>query len=417
MSEPIIALDIIVVFLDRKNYIQYKDLLNTDTLDRQTYDILQALGLYYKRDTTSDVIDIESFAVWFIQFYKLKLTEDEIQLYQIIFNNIKERRNIEHNCDAILKEFAIRATRQSILSVVHENRDLSEISKLLESTKNEDSSEIEFLGEGIETLMPIADPTEGLNWRLACLNRAIGPLSKSVFLVAAGRPDSGKTSLIMSEVTHMAQQLKDDEVILWFVTENTTAEAKRRAYCAMLERPWDDFWEFMRQGKFPAIDKAYKDKQGGIERIKFAQGSGISLSAIEKQIAKFNTKLVVFDMIDDLAVPKSMILNEHVSTAHCKALYKWGLEMACKHCPVIATSQLSVIVSDNPEYHKFPYMSALADSKTDKQAKATVLLFIGRYEHDNRRYLSTPKNKRKSNMNNFRACVQLDAAKSLFKPL
>lgn len=416
MAESIIALDIVRVFLNRANYTQFKDLLNMDVLDRQTYEILSALETYYKRDTVSEEIDVDLFSTWFTHFFKLSYATGERELYNIIFSNIKSRRAAGISCEAIIKELNLRAARQQIMSAVHEGKEAEDIEKILGKLRSNSANEVEYLADGIDSIIDNTKSEDGLTWRLDCLNHAIGSLTKSTFLVLAGSVDSGKTSLTISEVTHMATQLKDDEVILWFVTENTTAEAKKRAYCAMLSRPWGDFEKAIKEGKREAINKAYLKKQGGKDRIKFCQASGMRITDVEKEIAKRNPRLVVMDLLDDLIVPKNRLVSD-ISTANTTALYKWALDCACLYCPIIATSQLSNIVSTDPDHYRYPWMNALSGSRVEKQGKATVLLYIGRYERDDRRYLSTPKNKKKAGMSTWRACVSFDQECSLFKPL
>jgi len=59
--------------------------------------------------------------------------------------------------------------------------------------------------------------TPGLRWRLEFLNKSLGSLRKGDFGFIFARPETGKTTLLASEVSKMVEQTDGD--ILWFNNE------------------------------------------------------------------------------------------------------------------------------------------------------------------------------------------------------
>lgn len=415
MSEPIIALDIIKVFLDKDNYIKYKDLLNTDILDRQTYEILNGIGVFFKRNENMFQIDVDSFATWFTQFYKVKLSADERDLYQIIFSNIKSRPSgLETH--AIIGELNLRAARQQIINSIHEGKELEEIESIFQKFRKEKSEENIIFPEGSESMLRHKDFEDGLRWRLDILNQKIHPLDLGVFGIIAGRPNTGKTSFLAGEATYMAQQLRDDEVILFMHNEGVSDRLKQRLYTSMCGRPWSDFRKAIEEGRFKSIDKAYTDRTDGIERIKICNIKGLSTSKIEGLIQSHNTKLVIIDMLDKVTPTKSQYSGSD-NVARLTSVYLWGNDIASKYCPVLGASQISAQF-DGEYRSKWPQMEDLAGSKTDKQGEATFQLMIGIWgKGNNIRYISTPKNKYGAGGDGFQYTCQLDHMLSIYKPL
>ncbi len=59
--------------------------------------------------------------------------------------------------------------------------------------------------------------TPGLRWRLNFLNQSLGSLRKGDFGFIFARPETGKTTFLASEISHMVQQTEGD--IIWFNNE------------------------------------------------------------------------------------------------------------------------------------------------------------------------------------------------------
>jgi replicative DNA helicase len=220
--------------------------------------------------------------------------------------------------------------------------------------------------------------TPGLRWRLEFLNKSLGSLRKGDFGFIFARPETGKTTLLASEVSKMVEQTDGD--ILWFNNEEQGNKVAIRCYQAVLgvttELLFSDIEEY---------DKKFKEiTQDRIKIFDFEDSS--RPKKIESLLNKHNPALIIFDQMDKIKGFKA-----DRNDLELKAIYQWAREIAKKYAPVIAISQ----ASGAAEGKLWLTMDMVDGSKTAKQGEADWILGIGK-EQDNTsriRYLSISKNK------------------------
>ena len=83
----------------------------------------------------------------------------------------------------------------------------------------------------LSELYDTAIATPGLRWRLDWLNKSLGSLRKGDFGFIFARPETGKTTFLASEMTHMVTQTDGD--ILWFNNEEQGKKVAIRCYQAL----------------------------------------------------------------------------------------------------------------------------------------------------------------------------------------
>lgn len=220
--------------------------------------------------------------------------------------------------------------------------------------------------------------TPGLRWRLNFLNRSLGSLRKGDFGFIFARPETGKTTFLASEITHMINQTEGD--ILWFNNEEQSKKVAIRVYQAVSGITSKELFNDIT--KYQSI---YKDITN--DRIKiFDFDDSNYYRRIENIIKKYNPALIIFDQIDKIKGFKG-----DRNDLELKAIYQWARELAKEYAPVIAVSQ----ASGEAEGKLWLTMDMVDGSKTAKQGEADWILGIGR-EQDNvsrLRYLNITKNK------------------------
>src|SRR4030095_9161126 len=91
--------------------------------------------------------------------------------------------------------------------------------------------EFEFVTDDLEELLNKVVNEPGLNWRLKTLNKMLDPIRKGNFGFVFARPETGKTTFLCSEITHMASQLSDEDgPIIWIANEEPGENVKLRVY-------------------------------------------------------------------------------------------------------------------------------------------------------------------------------------------
>jgi len=220
--------------------------------------------------------------------------------------------------------------------------------------------------------------TPGLRWRLDWLNKSLGSLRKGDFGFIFARPETGKTTFLASEMTHMVSQTDGD--ILWFNNEEQGKKVAVRCFQALFGLTNKELFN-------DRENNANKYKQQVGNRIKiYDYEDSSSTSRIETIIKETNPSLIIFDQIDKVRGFKSDRYDLEL-----KKLYQWAREIAKIYAPVIAVSQ----AGGTGEGKVWLTMDDVDSSKTAKQGEADWILGIGKEQDNtsNMRYLNISKNK------------------------
>jgi len=220
--------------------------------------------------------------------------------------------------------------------------------------------------------------TPGLRWRLNWLNKSLGSLRKGDFGFIFARPETGKTTFLASEMTHMVSQTDGD--ILWFNNEEQGKKVAVRCFQALFGLTNKELFDNRENNA-----NEYKQKVGSRIKIYDYEDSS-STSRIESIIKETNPSLIIFDQIDKVRGFKSDRYDLEL-----KKLYQWAREMAKLYAPVIAVSQ----AGGTGEGKVWLTMDDVDSSKTAKQGEADWILGIGKEQDNtsNMRYLNISKNK------------------------
>ena len=244
-----------------------------------------------------------------------------------------------------------------------------------EDTETEDATPVNM---NLHEIYESQIQTPGLRWRLDWLNKSLGSLRKGDFGFIFARPETGKTTFLASEMTHMVSQTDGD--ILWFNNEEQGKKVAVRCFQALFGLTNKELFD----GKENNANK-YKEQVGNRIKIYDYEDSS-STSRIESIIKNTNPALIIFDQIDKVRGFKSDRYDLEL-----KKLYQWAREMAKLYAPVIAVSQ----AGGTGEGKVWLTMDDVDSSKTAKQGEADWILGIGKEQDNtsNMRYLNISKNK------------------------
>ena len=201
--------------------------------------------------------------------------------------------------------------------------------------------------------------TPGLRWRLDWLNKSLGSLRKGDFGFIFARPETGKTTFLASEMTHMVSQTDGD--ILWFNNEEQGKKVAVRCFQALFGLTNKELFDDKENNA-----NEYKQKVGSRIKIYDYEDSS-STSRIESIIKETNPSLIIFDQIDKVRGFKSDRYDLEL-----KKLYQWAREMAKIYAPVIAVSQ----AGGTGEGKVWLTMDDVDSSKTAKQGEADWILVL-----------------------------------------
>ena len=270
---------------------------------------------------------------------------------------------------------------------LHEGKgDEAKFAALLEAVNGstftlDDGEEFEFITTDLNELLNQVVNSPGLHWRMKTLNKSLGPLRKGNFGFVFARPETGKTTFLCSEVTHMASQLSDDDgPILWIANEEPGENIQLRVYQAAFGIDLPTL-----QSDVEGWAKKYNEVFG--TKLRISKLQTVSKFQLEKMCAKLKPSLLIVDQLDKITG-----FDNDREDLKLGSLYQWARELAKQWCPVIGICQ----ADGTGEGVKWLTMGNVANAKTAKQAEADWILGIGKQNSDgyeNIRYLHLSKNK------------------------
>ncbi len=256
---------------------------------------------------------------------------------------------------------------------------ITRLTKLVSETGDDlEQTDYEFITDDLDLLVSDSINKPGLRWRLQTLNKMLGSLRKGDFGFIFMRPESGKTTLLASEVTFMAEQT--DQPILWLSNEEQGNKVMLRCYQASLGLTMTELFRDLAGNK-----KKFHELTKG--NIKLYDSGNIHKKQVERMCKQLKPSLIVFDQID-----KIQGFDSDREDLRLGAIYQWARELAKEYAPAIGICQ----ADGSAEGQKWLTMAHVANAKTAKQAEADWILGGGKIHElgfETIRFLHASKNK------------------------
>jgi len=369
---------------DRAQYNNYYKYINLDYIKNNfsnIYKLFLVIHQYYDANQQHN-INKTDFELAYHSSYLLEDSERN-ELSESLDRILKIEVNVD-NTVHYLNQHKKRCIAGELAKVALDVEDgTAELSDLLDKVKEfeaEDISEdtVNTVNMDLGELYDSAIATPGLRWRLDWLNKSLGSLRKGDFGFIFARPETGKTTFLASEMTHMVTQTEGD--ILWFNNEEQGKKVAIRCYQALFGVTSEILFKDVTKYK-----EEYKNLIGNRIKIYDYEDSS-SYKRIESIIKESNPALIIFDQIDKIKGFK----NERYDL-ELKRIYQWAREIAKGYAPVIAVSQ----AGGSAEGKVWLTMDDVDSSKTAKQGEADWILGIGKEQDNtsNMRFLNISKNK------------------------
>jgi replicative DNA helicase len=374
--------EINVVYESIKNY--YKRFPEHNFLSREELitTITAEYGLYKSLDVVTDIVN---------SMYVLDISDS---LSKDIVNNLVEKSIANKIINKLLP--TISENKFRTLPSIEE--DLKEYQSYVDTYV--DTSKL-FVNTPLKDILTKYKSPDGLRWRLNCLNNALGNIVPGMLIHLAARPEVGKTSLLASEATWIAQQLKPDECIMWFNNEEAADRIRLRIFSAFMEMTDEELLLHA-----DVVSALYEDRIGTKLRL---IDNVMTLEQIRQLVKEYRPKLIIIDHADKpyFAGCKSMDLPIRL-----RELYKYYRELGKLYdMSIIAVGHCN----SDAEGKKWVELDHLDYSRTGKGAEIDTLLGIGKTHDENDegyRFISTPKNKLTGK--HVKETVQFNSAKARF---
>lgn len=378
--------DLIVLLLKRENfdnYFSYVDQQHLKDNYKELHYLYQAIaGLH--QDYPDKDLDLGALQAYFF----LKYPDADKMIYLELFKTLSETV-----LDSDVAEGLLRAIKQRQQSLVLSEKALQyatghgkieyvvEASRFLEDEVGP-VEEVEVVSDDLEFLVTEAVQKPGLRWRLQCLNKSLGSLRKGDFGFLFARPETGKTTILASEISYMLEHLSDevDAPFLWLNMEEQGSKVMLRVYQAYFGITLQQLY-----ANVPKYQAIFQKQVAG--RLKMVDNAGISRAEVDRLCRRLKPALLLQDQTSKI---KGFAADRE--DLKLGAAFQWSRELAKDYCPVIGVHQ----ADGHAENVKWLTMEHVASVKTAAQAEADWILGIGKVHAEgtqNVRYLNISKNK------------------------
>lgn len=398
MSTFALDLSVLRLLKERKKYDRFANMLPEGTLNKETVALVKRFGEYFKATDAERINHAEFWPYLRTRYPNWK--EKDTEFWHAL------TRPIDTPNPLGLEEQIIT----NLLSADLGNKALDSIEKWRAGGEIELGESLRIAVEQYDNALQrkVRTPTvdlswddmieeethdTGLHWRLRALRESTRALRSGDFGIVAMRPDRGKTTLVASEVTHMAPQLAelypdDFRPVIWFNNEGPGRRILSRARQTALGMTVS---EIVKLGPQEA-QRQYAEVLGGREDMfRVIDVHGFKSYEVEELVRKYRPGIAVFDMIDNIQFAGLTKNGGERTDQILEEMYGTAREWCVKYEVVgIATSQLPA----DAEGVKYPTLAQLKDSRTGKQGACDFIITGGVDNNQpNTRFIGMTKNK------------------------
>lgn len=370
-------LNILRSFLERDSYVTFRGHVKDSDFTKELTPILGVLDVWYKNNNKDCSVD----DLCNLFFSNPVANKD---YYKEIFNQLGVKHPLE-STKTLLEGFRRQRLMEDISAAAYEasegRKSPEHVMKLVEALRQPIDEEIEFVTDDLASIVETVIKSPGLRWRLQSLNRSLGSLRRGDFGFIVARPETGKTTFLASEATHMAAQLKEDDgPVLFFNNEEEGKKVKFRLFQAALGLTKTEILADLKRAQ-----EGYNKVTHG--KILLYDDATTNKKLIENLCEKYQPSLILVDQLD-----KVYGFKDDREDLRLGQIYTWARELSKKYCPVIGVCQASA----EAEGREFLTMGQVSNSKTAKTAEADWILGIGNNPANGLEYvrgISITKNK------------------------
>lgn len=385
---------LVIFLLDKEAYNKYYSYLSKLNLEQETKSLLKTISEFFKENPQATNISVPEFMTYFSVKHPVLKKRTAYSWFLSKLGDIKiNSKVLEENLNHFMEKYFASEMLMKLTDVLDGNDYdvLDEIQDMI-TEYNDNKVRLEkddtslFVDPSLSSLLAKESHRPGLKWRLSCLNTDIGELRGCSLGHVYARPDTGKTSFLVSEITNFASQIEDDECIIWFNNEEAGSKVQFRLYQSVLQASKDQIESF--------ADKAEAEfERLGGKKIKIYDDSSIRIEDIDQLMNSFKVRMVVIDQGDKVKFGGD---GNFSTVERLKVLYGKFRELAKKYdIPVITVGQASA----EAENVKWLSLNHMDFSKTGKPGELDWAIGIGKLQKDvdngieSVRYISLAKNK------------------------
>ena len=378
-----IDLDLLRFMTVKDNYDMYHRVITKGMCTRESWTLLGDMGTYYKQYPEQQEID-ETFKLWFRVTGHPAWKDEQHALYNTVIGNVLTRQIPHSNgpfgdqLDRLRFESILREQQTEFSKGAASADDvLAELGKINSNSHGDQGS----VSLTLDDLAQHQRGDEGLYWRCEDLNKSIGPIRTGDFIIVAKRPETGGTSFLCSEMSHMLEQMDTDGKAIMFTNE----EAPDKVFTRMLSGALDADYRTMMTA--PKLHQQNYDKWLDGRQWDLIHDTSMTIGSIHNVLGNNRYGLIGINVL--LKVGGTSKKEDHDKF---QALGEEMRRIAQEHGPVLAVVQ----ADPSAEGVRYIPQDRIYKSKTALQGEADVLIMIGMDDENGpptSRYIHVAKNK------------------------
>jgi KaiC/GvpD/RAD55 family RecA-like ATPase len=360
------------------SYFQYVSLKDIKDISKEIYYLYEALEDLHNNIATD--VSLNDLSAFFFNKYP----SCDRALYEGLFERLRTEGLSEGVPEALLVQLK---QRREALKLSEEAFKLSKgegnletLLKLYEQLHQPTTNHLQLrrVSNKLGDLLHNTYKSQGLRWRLNCLNKSLGSLRAGDFGFIFARPETGKTTFLASEVSNFLQQT--DRPVIWFCNEEQGDKVNLRVLQAFFGC---DLTQLMGNEAF--YEREFLNSVG--DNWQLYDSANIGKRDVEDLVSSEEPALVVYDQL-----PKIKGFQNDREDLRLGSIFQWARELAKEGHASIGVSQ----ADGTAEGVRYLNMGHVANAKTAVQAEADWVLGIGKVHEqtlERVRYLAISKNK------------------------
>jgi len=367
------------------NYLKYRKKVTEHILDSTTYDIIKDMDVWYK-DHPNETFTFSGFMTWLRLVRHAADKPVKHGIREAVLNNAATTI-IDPQ---IMDRFVTLDMLDNIVSEVDKIKDgkggsvddmRTAITKYDDFINGEAENPLDYQIDA-DVIYRSVLLGDGIEWRVPDLNKSVGQVHKSDFVLITKCPETGGTSFVISEFTHMLHQLPaGKKAILFHNEEGRDKVAGRILQCALNVTTADI-------AKDPvAIQKKWESWKGDRD-IRLYGDTHISIHDIERVLQSEEYWLIGINVLDKISGYYKVEEVERLSK-----LGTWCRGIADKHGCVMAVVQAPMTAQGQ----KWLKQTDVYGNRTKLSGESDVMLGIGKTDDSseaNQRFINVIRNKK-----------------------
>lgn len=354
-------LGVVAALTLRENYLKYRNVLDLKEFSKELLPVLRVLDQWHQSHNGD--LDMEDLCYLFFAE-----VHHDTEFYRGVLNTLLNKDPRKESIKTLLESFKQQRLAEEISVTAFEvgegKKTIQDLMKLTERLNKPlvDEKQLDFVTDDIDDILDNTSRKPGFRWRLKSLNTMLGSLRPGDFGYFFARPETGKTAMGLSEVTHFSTQLKEDQNPgIFFNNEEGGKKVKLKMIIAATGLTLEQIFANPKKA-----EELYRRVTHG--KLLLVDNDNMTKRDVELYCETINPSFIVIDQLD-----KVQGFQNDREDLRLGAIYVWARGLAKRYGPVIGFSQ----ADGTAEGVFYLSMAHVSNSKTSKAAEADWIVGIG----------------------------------------